>query len=114
ELVDQPLASEEELGVGCLERSEPLERTDGRRGDRCSCCACLAGKAQRRVLDEDRPLELLQLEGWFEPELLVEESTCTPIELQALRLAAAAVERDHQLRAEALPVGGGGDQHLER
>lgn len=113
ELVDQPLAAEEERRVGRLERGEPLERADERGGRLGRVGACLGRDAERRVLNEDGALELLHLERGLEPELVVEELPRAPVDVKALGLAAAAVEGEHQLRPEALTVRVVGDQRLE-
>ena len=75
--------------------------------------AIVAGDVQRGVLDEDRPLELLQLDARLEPELVVQERPRLPVDLEPLGLPAAPVEREHQLRAEALAVRMLGGERLE-
>ncbi len=51
---------------------------------------------------EDRALESLQLVAELEPELLIEVLARVAVRSERLDLAAAAVERQHQQRAEAL------------
>ena len=103
ELGDKPLASAEELRVRGLERGEPLVRADvSKRRDR-PCAAVLLG-SQGRVLEEDRPLELLQLDIRLEPELVAEERARFPVDGESLGLPARPVEREHELRAEPLAV----------
>ena len=63
--------------------------------------------------DEDRPLELLQLDPRLEPELVGQERPRPPIDVETLRLTARPVEGEHELRAEALAVRVLGDQGLE-
>src|SRR5207249_6613915 len=65
----------------------------------------IGGDVQRRVLDEDRTLELLQLDPGLEPELVVQEPPGLTVDLEALRLPPASVEREHQLRPESLAEG---------
>ena len=72
-----------------------------------------AAQVQRRVLHEDRPLELLQLDARLEPELVVEQRPRPPVHLEALRLPAAPVEREHQLRPEPLAERVLGGERLE-
>ena len=62
------------------------------------------GHVQRRVLHEDRPLELLKLDARLEPELLVQERPRPPVDVEPFRLPAAPVEREHQLCTEALAI----------
>ena len=103
DLVDEPFATEEEVCVGRLERSEPLERTHPARRRRC-ISTTVDGDGQLRILQEDRPLELLELDARLQPELVIQEPPCLPIDLEPFGLAAAAVEREHELCAEALAV----------
>jgi len=53
-------------------------------------------------VSEDRLLQALEALAWFEPELLGERPPCVLIDLQRLRLAAGAVESEHQLSPKAL------------
>ena len=92
--------------------ASPLNGQTSRSGAARSARA-VDGDVQRRVLDEDRPLELLQLDARLEPELVVQERPRPPVDLEPFGLPAAAVEREHQLRAEALAVGVLGDERLE-
>ena len=52
------------------------------------------------VLFEHPTLHLLQLAPWFDPELLHEQSPRLPVDLERLRLAARAVQREHELPAQ--------------
>ena len=113
ELVDEPLAAEEELGVRRLERREPLERADVAQRARRGAPPPVGGEDQRRILREDRPLELLQLDAGLEPELVVQAVPRLPVHLEPLGLPAAAVEREHQLGAKALAERVLGAERLE-
>ncbi len=59
-------------------------------------------EVEPRVLLENVPLEALERPAGVDPELVDERSTCLLIDLERLRLAPAAVEREHQLRAKPL------------
>ena len=74
-------------------------RTEGATGTR-------RGKrrdAERGLLLEDRALEASELEARLEPELLHERATRVAIRGERLRLPPRAVQREHQLGAQALP-----------
>src|SRR5262249_40299668 len=71
------------------------------------------GRAQRRILDEDRALELLELDTRLQTELVVEEGPGPPVDVEALRLPPRPIEGEHQLCAKALAVGVLDDQRLE-
>ncbi len=68
---------------------------------------------EARVLPEDRPLQLLQ--GWarVEAEILREGFAGFAIDLERIRLAAAAVEREHPLLEEPLAIRLVGRERLE-
>ena len=53
------------------------------------------------VLVEDLPLEPLQGGAGFDPELVDDCSSAPLVDVEGVRLAANAVEREHQLRAQA-------------
>ena len=59
----------------------------------------------RRVVREDRLLEAPQLEPRLEPQLVAEHAPRLLERLERVRLAAAAIERQHQLPPQALPEG---------
>ena len=71
------------------------------------------GHGQRRVLREDRALELAQPVTRLDPQLLDELAAGVLVDLQRVGLAVAAVEGEHELRAQVLAVGIGVDQRLE-
>ena len=58
--------------------------------------------ARADVLAQDRALELLQRRARLDPELLDEQPAALPVARERLGLAAAAVEREHQLAAQLL------------
>jgi hypothetical protein len=68
---------------------------------------------QAGVLGEDRPLELAKPLPGLDPELLDERPACVLIRLERVRLPVAAVEREHELAAQALSVRVLADQDLE-
>ena len=73
----------------------------------------LNGSVELRVVLEDRALESLQLVAELEPELLVEVRARVAVGGERVGLAAAAVERQHQLAAETLTERRLGDEPLE-
>src|SRR5262249_10184928 len=70
-------------------------------------------QAKRRILAEDRPLELLQLLAGLDPELVDEHGPPALVDRQRIRLAPAAVEREHELGTYVLAVGMCRDERLE-
>ena len=73
----------------------------------CSRSTAAAGAsardgAERVVLPQDRLLELPQLRGGLEAELVVEELSERPIRLEGVRMTTGAVERHHEQCAKAL------------
>jgi hypothetical protein len=59
-------------------------------------------RIERRIVVEDGSLEALELIGRLEPKLLVQQPPPGPVDLERRRLAAAAVQGEHQLPPEAL------------
>ena len=81
---------------------------------------CIAGRASgvssrssEVVLAEDRGLELAELRAGIDAELLDEGLACSAVGSERIRLAAGAVEREHELRARALAQRLGLDERLE-
>src|SRR5207248_11329050 len=73
-----------------------------------------AGRRRKRlVVREDAPLELLQGGARLQTELLVEHPPRLPKHGESLCLAAAAVQRQRELGAEALAQGLLVDERLE-
>ena len=70
-------------------------------------------QVQPRVLGENRLLELPQALARLDPELVGQRAAGVAVGLQRVGLAVAAVQREHQLRAQALAVRVLGDQALE-
>ena len=58
--------------------------------------------AQRRILAQDRLLELLERRARLQAELLHEPRSGRPVDLERLGLAPAAVERQHAQRVKTL------------
>ena len=58
--------------------------------------------AERVVLPQDRLLELPQLSGGLEAELVVEELSERPIRVEGVRMTTGAVERHHEQCSKAL------------
>ena len=59
-------------------------------------------RSERRVLIQDRAVELLQRRAGVDPELLEEPLAGVGVDGERLGLPARAVEREHQLAVEAL------------
>jgi hypothetical protein len=72
-----------------------------------------SGHREPGILREDRALQLAQALSRLDPELLDELAPGVLVGLERVGLAVASVQREHQLRAQALPVGVLGDQRLE-
>ena len=68
---------------------------------------------QRRVMPEDPLLERSERRGRHEPELLVEGPPQILQRRQRVRVAAAAIQREHELRPRALAERLAGDERLE-
>jgi hypothetical protein len=62
---------------------------------------------------ENRALERLELRTWFDGELVDEALSAVSVDLERLRLPAAAVQREHQLPADALAQRVSRDQLLQ-
>ena len=79
--------------------------TDERRRWRGEVAAApaLDGNGDRRIVREDRLLDAPQLWPRFEPELLGEHPPRLLKGLESIRLATAAIERQHQLRPQPFP-----------
>ena len=60
--------------------------------------------SRRRVVLEDPAFELLQFPARLQPELVTERPPRRLVGLECLRLAAATVEREHQLRRRNAPA----------
>ena len=99
------------------------EQTDERRhlelapDERCRGRRQVDGGPARRlelgVLAQDLALELLELRARLEAELLEERAAGVLVGGERVCLPAGAVEREHQLRAQALAVGLLGDEPLQ-
>ena len=68
---------------------------------------------QRRVLREYRPFELAQPLARLDPQLLDQRPAGVLVGLQRIGLAVRAVEGQHQLRPQTLPIGVLCDQRLQ-
>src|SRR5439155_1584604 len=81
---------------------EPLERADDD-AVRRHPHERLRRELQSRVLQQDRAFERLQGSTGVQPELAVQELPRLTVDLERVRLPACAIEREHQLAAQALP-----------
>jgi hypothetical protein len=68
---------------------------------------------QRRVLAQDRRLQLPQCRAGLHAELVDQRAPRAAVGVERVRLAAAAVEREHQRAPQPLPERLGGDQLLQ-
>ena len=93
--------------MSALSAATRIARADG--------CSSRRGvlSAELRILTEDRPFELLQRWAGLDAELLDEHLPAVPVCLQRLGLPAGAIEREHQLAAQALAQRVLEDQSLE-
>ena len=96
----RPASSRHEPGRALDVREQECHRAGGRPDAGRPRRA--AGGESGLVLLEDRPLEPPQLLPRLEPELLVEQAAAGLVDGERLGLAAAAVEREHELAAQAL------------
>ena len=85
----------------------------GRRSGQRQAAPAAGRKLELRVVDEDRPLQPLQGETGLEAELLVEQPACVAVGLERRRLAAGAVQGEHQLSPQALAERLRGDDRLQ-
>jgi len=92
----------ETVGVAVDDHDRALSR---RRGD--------ALRAQLWIVLQNRPFELLQRWAWLDTELVDEQVTCLPVDVERISLPPRAVERQHQLSAEALVERMLADEHLK-
>ena len=67
----------------------------------CSSGRCSERRVERRILFEDRLLELAERAAGLDTEFVDERRTRLLIGLERLRLPSGAVEREHQLGSEA-------------
>ena len=110
QLGHDPVAPAEEVGVRALERGQALERAQHRPG------RWRRGRAgvEVGVMAQDHVLELPQLGARGQAELVAQQRARLPVGGERVGLAAGAVEREHELGAQALLKRGRGDQALER
>ena len=81
------------------ERSELGHRAD----DRAPPPWLPARLGERRILAQDRLLELLQRRAWLDPQLVHQQPPPLAVPVERLRLPPRAIEGEHQLGARALP-----------
>ena len=68
---------------------------------------------KRRLLADDLRRQLLQICAWLEPEVVVESAPCLFVGLESFRVPTRAIEREHELSDELLPVRILGDERLK-
>jgi hypothetical protein len=83
------------------------------RGLGCDAFRYERGKAERRVLAQDRALQRAQLRARLEPEFLDEQAPSFAVSVERVRLPPGAVQRQHQLGAKTLLQRVFGDESLE-
>ena len=81
--------------------------------DRARRDGLLARLRERDVLAQDRLLELLEPSTRLDPEVLAQQAAAVAVRLERLRLAARAVQSEHQLGPERLAERVGRDERLE-
>jgi hypothetical protein len=94
-------------------RRQLRRRLLGRRRCRGAGCGHERRGCKRWVLAENGPLELAQRWARLDPELLHQCAAGVLIDGKRLGLPPRAIEREHQLPAQALAQGMRGDQRLE-
>ena len=102
--------------AGAEDADEPPRRARAGAGAGASAAVAAArraGRGERRVLGEDRPLQLAQPLARLDAELVDERAARVLVGLQRVGLAVAAVEREHVLRPQPLAVRVLGDQRVE-
>ena len=72
-----------------------------------------AAEVETGILVQDLLVQVAQFAPWFDPEFVDERAACGLVGVQRLRLAAAPVEGEHQLAAQALAQRVLGDERLE-
>ena len=102
QLGHQTLTAEEELRICRLERRQTLEGANVAEGLRFPSVFD-DSRGERGILDEDRPLQFLQLAAGLETQFVAQERAGPLVHGEPFRLASRPVERHHQLRVEMLP-----------
>ena len=99
---DVELGDEKRHGLACLldRVGAPAFRDESRR-------------VERRIVAQDRPLELVQLGREVQAELVVERGARGGERVERVGLPAGAVEREHELRTESLAKRLFADERLE-
>ena len=82
------------------DRTSPGPRCGGRGGP--GPRPLTRGRRERRVLDEDAPLQVLERSPRLDAQLVGEGPAAGGVALERLGLAAAPVQREHELAAEPL------------
>jgi len=101
---DESCALDAEQRIDRSELQSAAHERRGRHRKRLRRAGRRRGGREARLLPEDRPLQLLQGRAGVEAELLGQNKTGVPVDLERLRLAAAAVEREQPLLEEPLAV----------
>ena len=70
-------------------------------------------RRERRLLAQDRRLQLPQLRRRLDPELAAEQPPGVAVDAEGVGLASGAIQRQHQLRAQPLSQRVGRDERLE-
>ena len=86
-----------------LELAEAADERAGGGGKARPAAAGRRREVEGRVVLEDLPLERLELLAGLQPELLDEPAARRLERLERVGLATGAIQREHQLRREALP-----------
>ena len=101
---DEPRALVAEQRADCRELEPAADERRGGHRQRLRRAGRRFRSGEARVLPEDRPLQLLQGRARIEAEILREGFAGFAIDLERVRLAAAAVEREHPLLEEPLAI----------
>jgi hypothetical protein len=87
-----------------LDRLLPPDRRGGRDGQRRCLEGLLGRRVESRVLHQDRAFERHERRARLDPEVVVEHVAYSLERVQCVGLPSGAVEPEHQLAPQALPV----------
>ena len=88
-------------------------RSAGLRVEATASAVAIADRRSCWILAHDLTGELLEIRARLEPEIVVEPAPRLLVDVERLRVSSAAIEREHELRDEALAVRVLGDELLQ-
>jgi hypothetical protein len=93
--------------------SRPADRAEPDLSGIAQTRNALPRQLERGVLRQNRPLEVLKILARLDAELVHESRASLQVDVERVGLAAAAVEREHELRTESLSKRVQGEKRLE-